>query len=210
MKAKKILDSLLKDETLKDAVLEEVYPFPNPFCFNKSKISAFVLGADPSNFSDNGEPVILRTVFAIGSGDNRYFRDILKNLEVIGLNLKNIYVQNLVRNYMKQETGSNKLWPKFAKYWVDTIKEEFDFLDYSLKTPVFVTAYPIYDFLLNDEEERINAESIYNCSTSVLIAKDKNKLERPLIPLFRHYKYKLTDQKWPKYLREIKCLLNLK
>ena len=29
---------------------------PKPFCFNKNKVKAFVLGADPTNFSDHGKP----------------------------------------------------------------------------------------------------------------------------------------------------------
>jgi len=29
---------------------------PNPFCLNKKTFKVFVLGADPTNFSDNGIP----------------------------------------------------------------------------------------------------------------------------------------------------------
>ena len=80
---------------------------PNPFCYNKSKIKVFVLGADPTNFSDHGKPVQIETAFGIGSGDHRYFDGFLSNLEEIGLGLKDIYVQNLVQDLWTKETFYN-------------------------------------------------------------------------------------------------------
>jgi len=59
---------------------------PSPFCFNPSKIKAFVLGCDPTNFSDNGKPVGLNYVFGIGQ-DHWYFSDILSNLQLTGVQL---------------------------------------------------------------------------------------------------------------------------
>jgi len=83
------------------------------FCFNPKKVKAFVLGCDPTNFSDNGRPVELDYVFGIGQ-DHRYFSDILSNLIHVGLHLENIYIQNLVTEYQIEETGKNKNWDTVA------------------------------------------------------------------------------------------------
>ena len=34
-------------------------PHPTPFCYNPKQLKTIVLGADPSNFSDNGNRKIL-------------------------------------------------------------------------------------------------------------------------------------------------------
>jgi hypothetical protein len=77
---------------------------PCQFCFNPSKIKAFVLGCDPTNFSDNGKPVELTYVFGIGQ-DHRYFSDILSNLQLLDLHLEDLYIQNLVPEYLDEETA---------------------------------------------------------------------------------------------------------
>jgi hypothetical protein len=38
---------------------------PKPFCFNPKLIKAFVLGCDPTNFTDNGKPAQLDFVFGL-------------------------------------------------------------------------------------------------------------------------------------------------
>jgi len=79
------------------------YPIPSPFCINNKKVKAIILGCDPSNRSENGETKKLFTVFGIGTGDHRYFREILKNLKQIGIALEDIYVQNVIPYYMKKK-----------------------------------------------------------------------------------------------------------
>ena len=39
---------------------------PKPFCFNKKRVKAFVLGADPTNKSNRGKRIDLDYVFGIG------------------------------------------------------------------------------------------------------------------------------------------------
>ena len=88
---------------------------PSPFCFNIKRIKAIVLGADPSNFTDNGNTKVLTKAFGIGDGEPGYFRDILKNLKRIGLSLEDIYVDNLIQVYLNSETSKNTDWNKIAQ-----------------------------------------------------------------------------------------------
>ncbi len=174
---------------------------PKPFCFNKSKVKAFVLGADPTNFSKNNNRVDLDYVFGIGQNPN-YFRQILQNLNDAGLHLEDIYLQNLLPEYQDKETGKNKEFKQNALENTEAIAKEFNKIDSSKKTPVFLTAYDIYEVVLNDDEAKISPLDIYNLKTEIPIPAEKNKLMRPLIPLFRHSNYAIAD--WPLYKEKIK------
>jgi hypothetical protein len=171
-----------------------------PFCYNKTKIKAFILGADPTNFSDHGKPVQIDTVFGIGSGDHRYFDEIIKNLEVIGLGLKDIYVQNLIHEPLENETAKNKDWEIHAEKWLPITKAEFDEVDKSKKIPVFVTAERIMKFLYPDVPI---AKDIYGGDT--FIPFKSNLLDRPLFAFYRHYKYKLSIHS--NYVQRLKSTL---
>lgn len=177
---------------------------PKPFCFNPRKIKAFVLGCDPTNFSDNGKPAQLDFVFGI-TKDHRYFKDILANLNQLGLHLEDIYVQNLVQEYQDQETSKNKNWKATAKSFIQDREKEFDLIDVSGKKPVFVTSKILYDVLLKPTEKIADAKDLYDLSIAVPISAEANRLGRPLIPLFRHYKYQLKN--YPKYVQHIKAVL---
>jgi hypothetical protein len=50
---------------------------------------------------------------------------------------------------------------------------------------------------LNDGERKWKASEIYALKTEIPIPPEANKLGRPLIPLYRHYRYNLL--KWPDY-----------
>jgi hypothetical protein len=67
---------------------------PEIYSCKTEDIKAVVLGADPSNFTDNGETVIIKKVFDLPDGNPGYFASIQRNLSAIGLNKDNIYVQN--------------------------------------------------------------------------------------------------------------------
>lgn len=178
---------------------------PTYFCFNKSKIKVFVLGADPSNNSDKGKTKQLTKVFAIGDGDARYFSGILSNLKEIGLCLEDIYVQNLITEYFEEETTNNKDWEKIADQYVGLRKKEFDKVDKTKKIPVLITAERIYKYLLIDNNKTYRAEDFYNCIIETPFKSDQNKLGRPIIPFYRHKKYNLKD--WQNYKYEIIKLL---
>lgn len=163
---------------------------PQPFCYNPSKIKAFVLGCDPTNFSDNGKPMKLTFVFGI-SQDHRYFSDILANLQLLGLHLEDLYIQNLLTEYLDEETGKNKNWEVKAERHVATRKTEFDTIDPTGQIPVFLTAERLYQFLLNDDEKKWKASELYALKTKIPVPPEVNKLGRPLIPLYRHKNYHL-------------------
>jgi hypothetical protein len=171
-----------------------------PFCYNKSKIKAFVLGADPTNKSDHGNPVQIDTVFGIGSGDQRYFDSILKNLEVIGLGLKDIYVQNLIHEPLEDETSKNDQWEFHAEKWLPITKKEFDNIDNTNKIPVLVTAERILKFLY---PEVPSAKDIY--TGNIFIPFKENLLERPIFAFYRHPTYKLSINK--NYAQRLKYAL---
>lgn len=177
---------------------------PKPFCFNPKKIKAFVLGCDPTNFSDNGKPAELDFVFGI-TQDNRYFKDILVNLNQLGLHLEDIYVQNLVAEYLEQETSKNRNWKSIAKKYIQDREKEFDLIDKTCKKPVFLTSKLLYEVLLKPNGRMAEAKDLYDLKIPIPITMEENWLGRPLIPLFRHNNYQL--KKYPKYIQHIKAVL---
>jgi len=179
---------------------------PKSFCFNKSKIKAIVLGCDPTNFSNKGNRVSLSYAFGIGQ-DPRYFMDVLKNLNIIGLNLEDIYITNLVRTYLKDETEKNTTWEISAKRSLKDLFEELEEIDPKRKLPVFLTAKRIYTFLLNDNIPRQRPKDIYDLKAEIPIKPENNKLKRNLFPLFRHYEYSLAKNK--EYSIKLQTIFNL-
>ncbi|MBI5020546.1 MAG: hypothetical protein HZB59_03845 [Ignavibacteriales bacterium] len=114
----------------------KILSYLTAFCFNTKKVKAIVLGADPSNFSDDGKRRNLTKVFGIGDGYTRYFQGILKNLKAVGLGLEDIYVDNMIQDYLDAETSKNKDWiPHAIKNIPDCIKS-LDNIDKNRKLPV--------------------------------------------------------------------------
>jgi len=185
----------------------EKYPPPEAFCFDRNNFKVLVLGADPSNVSDNGKTILLRTVFGIGSGDQRYFNEILKNLKIIDLGLEDIYVQNLIPVYMKSETGKNKLWDEMALHWIEYLEKEFNKIDRSRKKPVLVTAHRILKVLMNDGEKLLRPVDYYREPDTIPIEPQRNQLNRWLVPFYRHYKYQLGAMKWRRYRDRLRVVI---
>jgi len=178
----------------------ELNKAPKPFCFNKSKVRAFILGADPTNFSKDKKRVELHFVFGIGQNPN-YFRVILQNLNEVGLHLEDLYIQNLLPEYQEAETGGNKKFNNKASANAMTIAKEFDSIDPSKKVPVFVTAEAVYKAVLKKDTKKFRAEELYNLKTEIPVPPDRNKLNRPIIPLFRHNKYRYSN--WPLFKEQV-------
>lgn len=170
---------------------------PKPYCLDKEQFKVFVLGADPTNFSDQGKPKQLEYVFGINSNEPRYFSGILKNLSQISLELKDLYVQNVVPEYLDEETSKNKNWEKKATEWLPVLIEELDGLDTDKKKPAFITAERIMKFLTNNGIKVPKASVIYSDENEELlyISTEDNKLRRPLIALYRHPSYNLANRK---------------
>lgn len=178
------------------------------FCYNVHKVKAIVLGADPTNFSDHGKPVPVYTAFGIGSGDNRYFEPIRKNLECVGLGILDVYVQNLIPMALEDETAKNVDWEKHAEYWLPHTLKEFNRLDLDNKIPVLVTAERIMKFLY-DGENLPSAKAFYSGAVEIPIPVSENKLGHALIPFYRHHEYYLAKQEWEGYQISIRSLLGL-
>ena len=190
-----IIQNILNDVSLSNTYLDiKEYPLPKPYCpNNKENIKAFVLGTDPSNISDKGKTRLVEYVFDIGR-DKRYFNSINLNLKEIGLKLENVFVQNMVGNYMDKETSSNPYWESFAEIWLPVIKQEFDLIDPQRKLPVLLTAHCILKvLLLNPSDLRIPSD-YYNNIKDIPIHPGNNKLERNLVPFYRHSFYSLKKQ----------------
>lgn len=206
-----VTQNILADNRVSGMLLNaEEYPIPASFCFDRKKVKAIVLGADPSNFSNKKKTVKLNTVFGIGSGNSSYFSGILENLNLVGIGLHEVYVQNLVPNYVNAETGQNKSWSIFADHWVEHIRLEFDTIDKSRKTPVLLTAELLYRYLLNEKVTRFSASKIYsrNSKVSIPIPSGDNKLKRPIIPFYRFDRgdksYHLRNPQWNNYKEFLK------
>lgn len=165
---------------------------PTAFCYNPKQVKAIVLGADPSNFSDKGNRKVLTKAFGIGDGDSRYFRGILKNLKEIGLGLEDIYVDNVIQNYLDSETSKNKDWYQIANQNILKLKKRLDNLDKSRRIPVLLTAEKIYIVLLNEGIQRKKPLELYSSASNVPILSSENKLERPIFPLYRNYNYNIS------------------
>ncbi len=174
---------------------------PKPFCVDRSNIRAFVIGCDPTAFDKDNNSLEFEYVFDI-NGDERYFSGILKNLSLIGLDREDIYVQNLITQYQSVETAGNKQWREQALPYVAERKQEFDELDPSIQIPVLLTSEVLYKVLLNNNEIRIPASELYGNPDLIPITSDCNILKRPLIPLYRHFKYNLSN--WPEYKEKVK------
>jgi hypothetical protein len=172
---------------------------PSFFCYDFKRIKAFVLGADPTNFSDNNQRVELITVFGIGSGNPRYFNPILKNLNAIGLTIFDVYVQNIVQEYQQEESGKNKSWKNVAAWWLPKLKEEFDKIHPAGKIPVLVTAEMIFKFL--SDTPIPSANEIYSCKAPLkeISKSENNKLARVILPFHRHPEYSLGNKKSDKW-----------
>ena len=55
--------------------------------------------------------------------------------------------------------------------------------------------------VLKDKAKPNKAIELYNLKTEIPIAPDMNKLNRPLIPMFRHDKYRYAQ--WPRFKAQV-------
>ena len=167
-------------------------PAPTPFCYDLKRVKAIVLGADPSNFSDNGRSKDLTKAFGIGDGDARYFRSILQNLKEIGLGLEDVYVDNLIQEYLDSETSKNRKWDIIANQNILVCLKRLDVIDKKRKMPILITADIILKAVISNTAPTRKAKDYYTNPGLVPIKPSQNKLFRPLIPFFREHHYQLS------------------
>lgn len=182
-----------------DIYLHSEY-LPEAYCENIENVKAVVLGCDPSN--KNGEK--FSKAFGLDK-TMKYFTNINRNLEKIGLCKSEVYIDNLCKNYFTKETYDNeRLWLEIAnKFWTPYLKDELDKL-FPLTIPVLVTSDILLETLCYKGCYHKTKNEIYY-RECIHIKANQNKLERNLIPLFRHYKYSLRN--WVNYTDYVKKLL---
>lgn len=174
--------------------LEEIcqivnYDLPSAYP-GKNKIKAILIGADPTNNGTKAEPkpMKLNTVFGIGSNcENDFFRPQLINLKAIGLDKEDLYIQNLCRNYFKQQTTENKDWNKVAELWVKYLKEEIQHID--PKVPLLVTAEKIMKIFFSKVPK---ASVLYGMESEFSFHSEI--IGRDVYPFYRHFSYNLNDR----------------
>lgn len=178
---------------------------PTPFYYNRKQVKAIVLGADPSNFSNRGERKILTKAFSIGDGDARYFQGILKNLKAIDLGLEDIYVDNLIQDYLEFESSDFKPWKPVTRQNISNCLSRLDAIDKKRKLPVLLTTELLYKVLTITTP--ISAEHFYQYPERIPIAAEANALNRTVIPFYRLQDYTLLIQKWNPYRLKIMDIL---
>ncbi len=176
------------------------YGIPHEHSVKSKKVKAVILGSDPSNFNNNGKTEVVSHVFDLQNPKSQYFKGISKNIRLLELDKNNIYVQNLVRNYMTKETIDNKLWFEFSELWKPLLKEDLDKLDPKKVLPVFAADECVLNALLNfPNEQRLAPLNYY--TENIIVKPEENFLERNLIPCFRG-NYLYSD--YPLYVKFIK------
>lgn len=202
-----IFNQLLCDPKLGRSVTNN-FSFPMPYCEVSHSVKAIVLGADPSNPQGR----TFEFVFGLENRNSPYFSSILKNLNKIDLNLNQIYVQNLCPNYFSDVTDKNDDYIETAsKYWLPVLKEELDTL-FQPEVPVFITAWkPLVVVEPRALDFRKKKSDIYKRA----IIFNRNKLDRPVIALFRGGQrkgfngyYDLKYLEFSDYLAKINALIN--
>ncbi len=170
---------------------------PQPFCRDKGKVRAIVLGTDPSN----PDRIPLERVFGLEDPDSPYFRAVRDNLERIGLSLEDVYVQNLCKNYFRKVTAKNPHWSEIAALWRGMLRRELDDL-FDSRIPVLVTAWPLCP-VLAPTLARNRPSDFYKNKKAV--PPSENQLGRTIVPFFRHWYYNL--ERWSDYREWAKSLV---
>ena len=185
-------------ETYSDIYHESNPHLPQAYYINLSSVKAIVIGCDPSN--DKGNE--FHTVFNLDpDGDERYFNSINMNLKYIDLCKSDIYVENLCKNYFNKVTAENKKWPEIAKLWVPVLKGQLDKL-FDNNIPVLATSKYVLEGLNKEKCDKFKA--YYD--KSLFITKENSKLNRVVIPFFRHWYYSI--ERWSEYLINVKRIIN--
>ena len=170
---------------------------PLPFCIDRRRVKAIVLGTDPSN----PKGVFIQRVFGLEDPNSPYFKAIRDNLKQIGLSLEDVYVQNLCRNYFRIVTAANSDWIEIAALWRGRLQKELDDL-FDRRIPVLLTASQLY-FALAMNPAPGKPSDLYR--NQVVVPPSENYLGRTIAPLFRHWFYNLA--RWGDYRERVETLV---
>lgn len=108
---------------------------------------------------------------------------------------------NFNENEWKQKVQSeyvNNKWIRVASEWVNLLNQELDRIDKDKRLPVLITSqYLLLPLIKDGYENVVESAGFYysnvNFRTSGYITKEKNKLQRTIIPLFRSDTYFLDE-----------------
>ena len=190
-------DILTEIETKFKDVYVKADVLPKPYV-GSEKTKAILIGTDPGNLI-KGETLIFDFVFGLENKSSPYFRSIQSNIDALNhLDLENLYVQNICKNYFNCDATKNKYWKEAASIWLPYIVKEID-LQFEKSVPVLISAEILLDVILKNPQTKLNAETYY--SNATFIDKAENYFDRTLIPFYRHSKYSLA--KWDKYREAI-------
>ena len=174
-------------------------PFPKPYCFNASNVRAIYLGCDPTNIHSTSLPY----AFALESNlpiFNRFIKGHADSLKQIRLNWHTVYTQNLCQNYFTKETNRDlDLWNRVAAWWIPELKKEL--LQFSSDIPILMTSEYLYKVLATGKKHK--PIEFYECKVDIPVSAGESVIERPLIPLYRHYSYHLSNDRWSRYRQSI-------
>ncbi len=173
---------------------------PKPYVGNQ-EIKAILLGTDPTNPSKE----IFEYVFGLNNSKRNYKGFLESNLKILpNLDLNNLYIQNLCKNYFTKVTSENKSWRDIAKHWAPLIKEEFDNI-FEKNVPVLISAEVILDVVLIGSEKKQKADYYYK--NACFIDESINIFDRVLIPFYRNHNYRLLM--WDDYKNKIDSFFGL-
>lgn len=156
-------------------------------------VKAIVLGADPTNDGVAGKRGLIELDYVFGIGhrhENPFWGAHKRNLDAVGLKKEDVFVQNICRNYFKDQTSKNKYWELAAKLWIPYLKEELQ--QVPNQVPILATAETIMRFLVGDVPK---PEVIYQWERSYSF--HSLKLEREVLPFYRHPQYSLVKSTYP-------------
>lgn len=196
MREKELLGKL--ESEYKDYFYKK-HMIPRPYYEDLKKVKAVLLGSNPMAVGEmaGAEYVFDLNHFNKDRGDSPIFDNIYDNLNALGLDLWDIYAQNLCKNYFINLSVHDDIWVEIAGHWAEVIKEELDTL-FEPDVPVLVTAPWILKPLVEDHKE----PSFYY-EKNKFINSENNKLGRRLIPFFRQSEFALKDPKWKAYKEAI-------
>jgi len=167
---------------------------PNPY-IGEQEIKAILLGTEPGN----GYNTRFEYAFGLENPKSKYIQTVQANLyNLNNLNLGNLYIQNICKNYFDCDSFKNKFWKEIAKLWVPLIKGELD-ARFERNIPILLSADKILEVVLTETEKKRSAKFYYENLS--FIDEDKNVFERVLIPFYRHFRYKLS--KWDDYRAKV-------
>ncbi len=198
-----IFQKIISNAKYKFVCRTDIYDFPRPYYKNIKDVKAIILGADPSNPQDK----TFEFVFGLEHGEKSpYFNKILTNISNVELNLNNIYVQNICKNYFTDVTDKNDLFSEITeKYWLPYLKYELDSF-FSKEIPVLVTAWKVLEIIAPEAGQyKKSRKLIYDNG----IVFNSPVLSRSVFALFRGGVnfYNLSNPAFNAYLNKFKDFL---